>query len=209
MAFAVSSGMSPQAGIYCAVVTGFLISAFGGRTCRSAAPPAPSSWSCAGIVATYGVDGLFMCTMMAGVLLVDHGPDGNGHGRQVHPAPRRHRLHQRHRARHRQHADQGLPRNHGAMARCLASSSDVSRRSPFTSAPLLRRRPPSASASSCSSSSGIGWSPRVPGYIVALVAGPRSWRWRACPLRRSAPGSVGFRPGCPSCISRDSGPTSS
>ena len=44
MAFAIASGLTPQAGIYCAVVTGFLISAWADRRHRSADPPAPS-WS--------------------------------------------------------------------------------------------------------------------------------------------------------------------
>ena len=45
MAFAISSGMPPQAGIYCAIVAGFLTSALGGSMTPSAAPPARSSWS--------------------------------------------------------------------------------------------------------------------------------------------------------------------
>jgi SulP family sulfate permease len=78
MAFAVSSGMSPQAGIYGAVVTGFLISAFGGSTVQIGGPTGAFVVVVAGIVATYGVDGLFMCTMMAGVLLAIMGVTGTG-----------------------------------------------------------------------------------------------------------------------------------
>ena len=78
MAFAVSSGMSPQAGIYCAVVTGFLISAFGGSTVQIGGPTGAFVVVVAGIIATYGVDGLFMCTMMAGVLLALMGLTGTG-----------------------------------------------------------------------------------------------------------------------------------
>ena len=45
MAFAIASGLTPQAGIYCAIVTGFLISAWADRRRRSAARPAHlSSW---------------------------------------------------------------------------------------------------------------------------------------------------------------------
>jgi hypothetical protein len=45
MAFAIASGVSPQAGIYCAVVTGFLISALGGSVgpCYCAARPQPEA----------------------------------------------------------------------------------------------------------------------------------------------------------------------
>src|SRR5574338_506515 len=69
MAFAISSGLSPQAGIYCAVVTGFLISALGGSNFQIGGPTGAFVVVVAGIIAKYGVSGLFMCTMMAGVML--------------------------------------------------------------------------------------------------------------------------------------------
>ena len=87
MAFAVSSGMSPQAGIYCAVVTGFLISAFGGSNVQIGGPTGAFVVVVAGIIATYGVDGLFMCTMMAGVLLVIMGLTGTGTAVKFIPRP--------------------------------------------------------------------------------------------------------------------------
>src|SRR5512140_2784086 len=65
MAFAISSGLSPQAGIYCAIVTGFLISALGGSRTQIGGPTGAFVVVVAGIVAHHGVDGLFMCTMMA------------------------------------------------------------------------------------------------------------------------------------------------
>src|SRR3954447_17041246 len=70
MAFSIASGLSPQAGIYCAVVTGFLVSVLGGSRVQIAGPTGAFVVVVAGIVAKYGVDGLFMCTMMAGVMLV-------------------------------------------------------------------------------------------------------------------------------------------
>jgi len=70
MAFAIASGLTPQAGIYCAIVTGFLISALGGSRFQIGGPTGAFVVVIAGIIETYGVDGLFMCTMMAGVLLV-------------------------------------------------------------------------------------------------------------------------------------------
>src|SRR5688572_6597465 len=69
MAFAISSGMSPQAGIYCAVITGFIISALGGSTVQIGGPTGAFVVVVSGIIAEHGVDGLFMCTMMAGVIL--------------------------------------------------------------------------------------------------------------------------------------------
>src|SRR5271167_4719908 len=70
MAFAIASGLTPQAGIYTAVVTGFLISALGGSKTQIGGPTGAFVVVVAGIVAVHGVDGLFMCTMLAGVLLV-------------------------------------------------------------------------------------------------------------------------------------------
>jgi SulP family sulfate permease len=87
MAFAISSGMSPQAGIYCAIVTGFLISALGGSTVQVGGPTGAFVVVVSGIVATYGVDGLFMCTMMAGVVLVVMGLTGTGTAVRFIPRP--------------------------------------------------------------------------------------------------------------------------
>jgi SulP family sulfate permease len=78
MAFAISSGLSPQAGIYCAVVTGFLVSALGGSRNQIGGPTGAFVVVVAGIVSTHGIEGLFMCTMMAGVLLVIAGATGMG-----------------------------------------------------------------------------------------------------------------------------------
>jgi SulP family sulfate permease len=78
MAFAIASGLSPQAGLYCAIVTGFLISALGGSKTQIGGPTGAFVVVVAGIVAKHGIDGLFMCTMMAGVLLVLLGVTGMG-----------------------------------------------------------------------------------------------------------------------------------
>ncbi len=87
MAFAIASGLTPQAGIYCAVVTGFLISAFGGSKAQIGGPTGAFVVVVAGIIAVHGVDGLFMCTMMAGVLLVILGATGMGSAVKFIPRP--------------------------------------------------------------------------------------------------------------------------
>jgi SulP family sulfate permease len=87
MAFAIASGLSPESGIYCAVVTGFLISALGGSRFQIGGPTGAFVVVVAGIVAQYGVDGLFMCTMMAGVLLVILGVTGMGSAIRYLPRP--------------------------------------------------------------------------------------------------------------------------
>jgi sulfate permease, SulP family len=87
MAFAIASGLTPQAGIYCAIVTGFLVSALGGSKMQIGGPTGAFVVVIAGIVAIHGVDGLFMCTVMAGVLLVIMGITGLGTGVKFIPRP--------------------------------------------------------------------------------------------------------------------------
>src|ERR1700723_1572546 len=87
MAFSIASGLTPQAGIYCAIVTGFLISALGGSKMQIGGPTGAFVVVIAGIVAVHGVDGLFMCTVMAGVLLVIMGVTGLGTGVKLIPRP--------------------------------------------------------------------------------------------------------------------------
>jgi sulfate permease, SulP family len=87
MAFAIASGLTPQAGIYCAIVTGFLISTLGGSKTQIGGPTGAFVVVVAGIVAAHGVDGLFLCTMMAGVLLVIMGVTGLGSAVKFIPRP--------------------------------------------------------------------------------------------------------------------------
>src|SRR6202142_1649925 len=87
MAFSIASGLSPQAGIYCAIVTGFLISLLGGSTTQIGGPTDAFVVVVAGIVALHGVDGLFMCTVMAGVILVIMGLTGMGSAVKFIPRP--------------------------------------------------------------------------------------------------------------------------
>jgi sulfate permease, SulP family len=87
MAFAIASGLTPQAGIYCAIVTGFLVSALGGSKTQIGGPTGAFVVVIAGIIAAHGVDGLFMCTIMAGILLVIMGATGLGTGVKFIPRP--------------------------------------------------------------------------------------------------------------------------
>jgi SulP family sulfate permease len=87
MAFSIASGLTPQAGIYCAIVTGFLISALGGSKTQIGGPTGAFVVVVAGIIAVHGVDGLFMCTVMAGVLLVIMGLTGLGTAVKFIPRP--------------------------------------------------------------------------------------------------------------------------
>jgi SulP family sulfate permease len=87
MAFAIASGVPPQAGLYCAIVAGFLISALGGSTTQIGGPTGAFVVVVFGIVSKYGLDGLFMCTLMAGVILVALGLTGLGTAVKFIPRP--------------------------------------------------------------------------------------------------------------------------
>jgi len=87
MAFAIASGLTPQAGIYCAIITGFIISALGGSRFQIGGPTGAFVVVISGIVADHGVDGLFMCTLMAGVILVVMGLTGTGTAVKYIPRP--------------------------------------------------------------------------------------------------------------------------
>jgi SulP family sulfate permease len=87
MAFAISSGLPPESGIYCAIVTGFLISALGGSMVQIGGPTGAFVVVVSSIVAEHGADGLFMCTMMGGVILVVLGATGMGQAIRFIPRP--------------------------------------------------------------------------------------------------------------------------
>jgi SulP family sulfate permease len=78
MAFGIASGVTPQAGIYTAVIAGFLISALGGSRTQIGGPTGAFVVIVAGIVARFGMSGLAMVTLMAGVLLLLMGLTGLG-----------------------------------------------------------------------------------------------------------------------------------
>lgn len=87
MAFAIASGVPPQTGLYCAIVAGFAISALGGSSTQIGGPTGAFVVVVFGIVANHGVDGLFMCTLMAGVLLLILGATGLGTAVKFIPRP--------------------------------------------------------------------------------------------------------------------------
>lgn len=70
IALALASGVGPEEGIYTAIVAGFLISFLGGSRVQIAGPTAAFATIVAGIVATDGMDGLIIATIMAGVFLI-------------------------------------------------------------------------------------------------------------------------------------------
>ncbi len=70
MAFAIASGVKPEQGIYTAIIAGFVVSMIGGSRLQIAGPTGAFVVVLAGIVGTYGLAGLQLATLMAGILLI-------------------------------------------------------------------------------------------------------------------------------------------
>src|SRR5437763_13174580 len=70
MAFAIASGVKPEAGIFTAVIAGFLISALGGSRVSIGGPTGAFVVIVYGIGQQYGLANLYICTIMAGVILL-------------------------------------------------------------------------------------------------------------------------------------------
>ncbi len=70
IALAIASGVGPEAGVYTAIVAGFLVAFFGGSRVQIAGPTAAFATIVAGIVARDGTEGLMVATIMAGILLI-------------------------------------------------------------------------------------------------------------------------------------------
>ncbi|HEX6107363.1 MAG TPA: SulP family inorganic anion transporter [Gemmatimonadales bacterium] len=87
IAFAIASGVTPDRGLYTAVIAGFLISTLGGSRVQIGGPTGAFVVIVYGIVQQYGVDGLLAATMMAGVILVVMGLTGLGAAVKFIPFP--------------------------------------------------------------------------------------------------------------------------
>ncbi|HEX2120532.1 MAG TPA: SulP family inorganic anion transporter, partial [Thermoanaerobaculia bacterium] len=73
LAFAIASGVPPERGLYTAIVAGFLISALGGSRVQIGGPTGAFVVIVYGIVSRYGYEGLVICTVLAGLILVAMG----------------------------------------------------------------------------------------------------------------------------------------
>src|SRR5579863_4650743 len=87
MAFGIASGVTPQAGLYTAIVAGGLISALGGSRMQIGGPTGAFVVIVAGIVAKFGMPGLALVTLMAGIMLVLMGLTGLGSAVRFIPRP--------------------------------------------------------------------------------------------------------------------------
>jgi len=87
MAFGIASGVTPQAGIYTAIAGGFLVSLLGGSRIQIGGPTGAFVVIVAGIIAAHGLSGLLMVTMMAGVILLFLALTGLGQAVKFIPRP--------------------------------------------------------------------------------------------------------------------------
>ncbi len=70
IALALASGVEPACGVYTAIAAGFIVSLLGGSRVQIAGPTAAFATTVAGIVALQGMDGLFIATVLAGIILI-------------------------------------------------------------------------------------------------------------------------------------------
>src|SRR4051812_39018965 len=70
IAFAIASGVTPDKGLWTAIIAGFLISALGGSRVQIGGPTGAFVVIVYGIIQKYGIDGLTVATLMAGVILI-------------------------------------------------------------------------------------------------------------------------------------------
>jgi SulP family sulfate permease len=87
MAFAIASGVPPQAGLYTAVIAGFIISALGGSRTQIGGPTGAFIVIVAAIVLKFGVPGLALVGIMAGIILLIMGLTGLGSAVKYIPRP--------------------------------------------------------------------------------------------------------------------------
>jgi SulP family sulfate permease len=87
MAFGIASGVTPQAGLYTAIVGGFIVAVLGGSRFQVSGPTGAFVVIVAGIIHDHGLSGLLMVTMMAGVLLLILGFTGLGTAVKFIPRP--------------------------------------------------------------------------------------------------------------------------
>ncbi|HTK41438.1 MAG TPA: SulP family inorganic anion transporter, partial [Gemmatimonadales bacterium] len=78
IAFAIASGVTPQAGLYTAIIAGFIISSLGGSRVQIGGPTGAFVVIVYGIVQRYGIEGLTIATVMAGLILIALGLSGLG-----------------------------------------------------------------------------------------------------------------------------------
>ena len=112
MAIAIASGVTPDRGLYTAVIGGFIVSLLGGSRFQIGGPAGAFIVLVALTVERHGVDGVILATMMAGVFLIAAGLSSARHLHQVHSLSGDGRIHRRDRRHHLRQPAQGSARHH-------------------------------------------------------------------------------------------------
>src|SRR5882724_5758553 len=87
IAFAIASGVSPEKGLFTAIIAGFIISALGGSRVQIGGPTGAFIVIVYGIVQQYGINGLIVATFIAGIILIIMGIAKLGNAIQYIPYP--------------------------------------------------------------------------------------------------------------------------
>jgi SulP family sulfate permease len=110
MAIAIASGLSPDRGLYTAIVGGFLISALGGSRFQIGGPAGAFIVLVFSIVERHGYDGLVLATIMAGIIMLIVGFHAVGNVHQIHSLSGDGRIYDRDRDHHPRQPAQGVAR---------------------------------------------------------------------------------------------------
>ena len=105
-----ASGADAAAGLVTAILAGLVIAGLGGASYQISGPTGAMSAVLIVLAQRYGLAGLWVAGLMAGVFLLLLGLFRLGRYHRLHPLAGDHRLHQRHRADHRDRPDRQLPR---------------------------------------------------------------------------------------------------
>ena len=117
MAIAIASGVTPDRGLYTAVVGGFIVSLLGGSRFQIGGPAGAFIVLVALTAERHGIDGVILATAMAGVFLIAAGLSPARHLRQIHSLSGDGGIHRRNRRHHFRQPDQGSVRHYADRER--------------------------------------------------------------------------------------------
>ena len=176
MAIAVASGVSPERGLYTAIIGGFLVSALGGSRYQIGGPAGAFIVLVAATVAKFGIEGLLLTVLLSGADADADRGAAAGLADPLHPARRDGRLHLRHRGHHPGEPAQGSRRADACRRRARPADPKAGRR--------LARRCPRSSLPALAIGIGVGGAdlpaalvaPRLAGHADRGRRAPRSPR---------------------------------
>ena len=171
MAIAVASGVSPERGLYAAVIGGFLVSALGGSRYQIGGPAGAFIVLVAATVTKFGLDGLLLTVFLSGFMLTLIGLLRLGVAHSLHSACRDRRLHLRHRGDDLCQPAQGSRRPEIARRRTRPFAAEARACSGRRCRPSARPRSRSASGSAALIFLMRRLLPNWPGMLIAVDAG--------------------------------------